>query len=198
MYFFTDQIVEIADRSQIGLGSGQKGLHTDIDGKTAFHPTGDDALDNALVIVGFFDLLPDLDVLGLFLGENDALFLIIPPFDHHLDLVADLSVDVALLVLEFVDADLTFGFVSDIHQNVILVHRYDPAGDHLALGKAFETLLVHVHHGFHGVTGFRSILPRLLLGNLCRGNLCRRSARRVCRPGRLCHPGTVITARLAV
>ncbi len=58
------------------------------------------------------------------------------------------------------DSDLTLGFVTDVYQDMVLVHGDDPAGDDFTLFESLETFLVHVHEVFHRFLGFRPILCR--------------------------------------
>ena len=150
---FAHQLIQIADGAQVGLGTRQKRLDADVHRKAALDPVGDDPLDRAVVVVAGFDGIPDLDLGGLFLGQDDALLFVIPVFHHHLDFVVELGVDFAVLVAEFLDANLAFGLVADVHQNVILVDGDDPAGDDLAFPEALDALLVHLHQVFHGFFG---------------------------------------------
>ena len=90
-----DQFVQVANRPQIRLGAGQKGLDPDVDGKTALDAADDGALDGAVFVVGLFDRFPHLDLGGLFLGQDDPFLLVVPPLDHHFDRIADLGLDLA-------------------------------------------------------------------------------------------------------
>ena len=106
-----------------------------------------------------FDVVPDLDLLGLFLGQDDHLVLVVPPLHHHLNGVAHLSADFAIH-FEFADADLALGLVADVDEDVVFVNGDDLSVDHLAFGKTFEALLIQVHELRHAFAGYTVFLDR--------------------------------------
>jgi len=152
-----DHFIQVADGPQVRLGAGQKRQDPDVDGEAALDAAGDGAGDRAVVVVALLDAFPHLDVGGLVLGQDDALVLVVPPFHHDLDGVADLGGDAAVFPPELIDADLALGLVADVDQHQVLVDRCDHPGDDFAFLELAEAVLVHHHGGFTGVLA--RILP---------------------------------------
>jgi hypothetical protein len=157
--FLADHFIQVANGSKIRLGSGKECLNTDIHRETAFNTVGDGSCDGVISFVTILDIVPDLDLLGFFLGQNDHFVLIVPPFHHHFDGVTDLRGNFTVH-LEFPDANLAFRFVPDIHQDVVFVHRDDLSVYHLTFGKTFEALFVQIHELRHAFTGNTVFLDR--------------------------------------
>ena len=160
---FPHHFIQIANRAQIRLRSWQKCLDTDIHRKTAFNARQNNALNHLVIIMGFLDIVPYLDLGGFFFGKNDDFVFIIPPFHHDLNRIAGLDDDIPILIPKFVNSDLTLGFVSDIHQHMIFIYRNDTTRNHFTLGKAFETLLVHFHQVVHAFRCLLGIIKRVHL-----------------------------------
>src|SRR5207248_2352694 len=59
LVFFADQLVEVPDRAEIDLRSGQECLDADVDGEAALHPSDDGALDELVAFARGRDLVPD-------------------------------------------------------------------------------------------------------------------------------------------
>ena len=64
--------VEVADGANVDLAAGEEGADADVDGEAALHPLDDPAHDDAALLVGALDVVPDLHLLGLLLGEDDV------------------------------------------------------------------------------------------------------------------------------
>src|SRR6185436_12041202 len=103
------QRVEITDRSNVDLRTGQERPHTDVHGEAALDSLDDAADDDFPVGVGLLDFVPDLHLLGLLARAHDVAFPIFRTFEQHVDRVARLHGDVAVLVEEFVAGAETFG-----------------------------------------------------------------------------------------
>ncbi len=67
-----DKTIQIAARTNIDVRAGKNRRHADIDLKTAFHFADDVALDGALFVESFFQLFPNLEILGALAGQHDA------------------------------------------------------------------------------------------------------------------------------
>src|SRR5207247_95418 len=108
------QRVEVPDRTHVDLGAGQERAHADVDGQTALDALDHAADDDLPLRVGLLDLVPDLHLLGFFAREDDVAFAIFRPLEQHVDDIARLYRDFAVLVEELVDRDDAFGFVADV------------------------------------------------------------------------------------
>ena len=93
-------LLEVAHRPQVDLRAGQERLHADVDGEAALHARDDDALDGFVALAGAADLVPDLEAVGLLLGEDDAAVLVLGLLEQDVDLVADAHEHGAVVVHE--------------------------------------------------------------------------------------------------
>ena len=84
----------------------------------------------AVVVVGGTDLFPHLDLGGLVLGEHERAFFVFPALHQGFHFVPHLGGDFALRGGEFVDGDLAFGLVADVHHDEVLGDGDDAAFDH--------------------------------------------------------------------
>jgi hypothetical protein len=66
-----DQLVQVADGTQVDLRAREEGLHAAADGdrEAALHALADGAFDELVRLAGVRDLIPDLHLVGLLLGE---------------------------------------------------------------------------------------------------------------------------------
>src|SRR6266481_5080723 len=145
-----DQLVQIADRTQIHLRAGEERLHADVDGEAALHAPDDGSLDELVALARGGDLVPDAHLVGLLLGEDDHARVVLARLEQHLDLVAGLDVGLAVDQAEFLDRHLAFALVADVDDRVVLGDLDDAALDDLVLlqlafsaALAFEALLEH-------------------------------------------------------
>src|SRR6185295_4736094 len=100
---------------EIHLRTRQEGLDaaTDGDRETALHALGDGAFDQLIALAGFRDLIPDLEPVGLLLGEDAQPVLVLTALEEDLDLVAGLDRDLTVRSLELLERDLALRFVAD-------------------------------------------------------------------------------------
>ena len=108
------QRVEVAHRTHVDLRAGQERADADVDGEAALDALDDAADDDLALGVGLLDLVPDLHLLGFFAREDDVAFAIFGALEQHVDDVAGLHGDLAVLVEELVDRDDAFGLVADV------------------------------------------------------------------------------------
>ena len=165
---FSHQIVKIANRPQIRLRAGQKGLNPDIHREAALDPRLNRTVDGFISVEHPLDFFPDFYTGRFFLGEHDTFFLVVPPFDHDFHFVTDFGFNRTGLVPEFMNPDLAFGFVTDINKHMILIDRDNAAGDDFPFGKSFEAFFIQIHHAFHAVAGALAgllALDRAVAGN---------------------------------
>src|SRR5207302_4443652 len=115
-----DQLVEIADRAEIDLRTGQERLHADVDGESALDAADDGAFNQLVALASGGDLVPDPHLVGLLLGEDDHAGIVLAILEQDLDLVTDLDVGLAVGEAEFLDGNLAFALVSDVDDRVVL------------------------------------------------------------------------------
>ncbi len=72
-----DVSLQVPNGAEIHLGAGEEGLDADVHREAALDPVGDHALDQLTALRGFFDLVPDLQLLRLVLGELHQAVLIL-------------------------------------------------------------------------------------------------------------------------
>ena len=116
--FFAPQRVEILDRPNIDLRSGQERAYADIHGKAAFDAFDDASANDDVFVEGLLDVFPDFDFLGLFLGKNDVAVAVFGVFEQNIDDIADLDGEVTAGIDKLRDGNDTFGLVADIDDDV--------------------------------------------------------------------------------
>ena len=141
------QRVEIADRADVDLRSGQKRAHADVDRQPALDALDDASDDDLPLGVGLLDLVPDLHLLGLLARQHDVAFAILGALEQYVHDVAGLDGDLAVLVEEFADGDEAFGLVADIDDDVGLGDLEDSAFDDLAFRHVPEAVVINTKHG---------------------------------------------------
>ena len=97
------QRVEVADRTHVDLRPGQERADADVHREPALDPLDDAADDDLAFRIGLLDLVPDLHLLGFFAREDDVAFAVFRALEQHVDDVAGLHGDFAVLVEELVD-----------------------------------------------------------------------------------------------
>ena len=105
-------------------------------------------VDDAALLVGALDVVPDLHLLGFFLGEDDVAFLVLGLLEEHVDGVAGLDGDLAGLVAELVEGDDPLGLVADVDDDLGLRDLQHDAPHDLAFGEVLEADVVHVEEAF--------------------------------------------------
>ena len=126
-----DQLVEVADRAEVHLRAGQECLHAAADGdaEAALDARGDGALDQLVALASGADLVPNLELVGLLLGEHDEAVVVLLGLDEHVDGVADLDRELSAGAGELVHRDDAFGLVADVDDYRVFVELDDGASD---------------------------------------------------------------------
>ena len=84
-----DQVLDVRNPAQSDLRSRQEGIDAhEVDGYAALDLAGQHTLDRHVVLVGFLDLLPDAEEVGLLLGEHDDAIVVFEALEKDLDLTA--------------------------------------------------------------------------------------------------------------
>ena len=120
---------EVLDRAEIDLGAGEEGPHAHVHRQAALDHLDHAALHRAARVEGLGDLVPDLDLVGLVLGEDDEAFRVFLRLQEDLDLVAHLG---GAGVPELVDGDGPLALVADVDDHVAGADLDDSAADDLA------------------------------------------------------------------
>ncbi len=147
--------VQVPHGPDVDLAPGQEGADPDVHREAALHPLDDPADDDAALLVGALHVVPDLHLLGLFLGQDDVAFLVLGLLEKHVHHVSALHRDLAVLVAELLDGDDPLRFVADVDDDFRLRHLQHHALHHLAFGEVLEGHVVHVQQAlvFFGVEG---------------------------------------------
>ena len=172
------QRVEVPDRTHVDLRSREERADADVHGEAALDPLDDAADDDLALGIGLLDLVPDLHLLGFFAREDDVAFAIFGPLEQHVDDVARLDGDFAVLVEELVDRDDAFGFVADVDDDFGGGDLENRALDDLAFRDVPEAAIVEIQQP--GVLGRDRSGRRLLAAGLSarRARPCARRAPR--------------------
>src|SRR5579872_57578 len=94
--------VEIADRPQIHLGTGQERPRSqNVDRQTALRALDNRCLDRSLFVVRFLDLIPGVNARSFLMREVDVAFLGLPLLAHYVDFVARLYLGLAFVIQYF-------------------------------------------------------------------------------------------------
>ena len=136
-----DERVEVAHRAQVDLRAREERLHAAADGdrQAALHARADGAFDQLVALAGAGDLVPDLEAVGLLLGEDAQAVLVLAALEEDVDLVALLDADRAVGLRELVERDLSFGLVADVDDDVVLADLDHRAADDVAF---FDVLVL--------------------------------------------------------
>src|SRR5205823_14125996 len=131
---------EILHGTQIDLRARQERLHADVHGEAALDHLDHAALDRLPLLVRLGDRVPDLDLVGLVLGQDDEAFGVLLGLEVDLDLLADLRQ--GAMAMELLDRDRTLALVADVDEHLARAHvdhttAYDLTFLELAGGAAF-------------------------------------------------------------
>ena len=152
--------VQVPHRAHVDLAAGQEGSHADVHGEAALDPLDDPARDHAALLIGALHVVPDLHLLGFFLGQDDVAFLVLGLLEQDVDDVPGLDRELARLVAELVDGDDPLRLVADVDDHFALGHLQHDASHNLAFGEVLEADVVHVEEslvllGVHWAFGGR-------------------------------------------
>src|SRR5262245_60321677 len=102
------QGIQVPHGTHVDLRTGEERAHADVDGEPALDSLDHAADDDLALGIGLLDLVPDLHLLGLLTREHDVTFAVFRALQQHVDDVAGLHRDVAVLVHELVDGNDAF------------------------------------------------------------------------------------------
>src|SRR5262249_58463255 len=114
-----DQFIEVPDRAEVYLGAGEEGLHAAADGdrEAALDPLADGPLDELVRLAGVRDLIPDLHLVGLLLGQGDEAVVVLAALAVDIHLVAGLDGCSARSVCELAQGDHALALAADVDDN---------------------------------------------------------------------------------
>ena len=97
----------------------------------------------AFLLERLLDVAPHAELLRLLTRQNDAAFFIVGALEVDFDVVALMNADRAVALAELVNADLPFGFVSDVDGDVVTRDEDDASTDDLPRFDRAHALLEH-------------------------------------------------------
>lgn len=147
------EAVQIADRMQIDLGAGQKGLDADVHHHAALDPGNDLPFDALLLLVQPLQFLPDFHLVGFFLGEHQIAVCVFTLFEIHLQAIAHLQL-LQLLLRKLIGGNHSLGLVADIDHHFVFADGDDDALGNRAFLEIAEGLLIHGRQGVAVEFGF--------------------------------------------
>ncbi len=142
--FLAAQRVEVPHGTDVDLRTGQERADADVHREPALDPLDDAADDDLALGIGLLDLVPDLHLLGFFAREDDVAFAVFRALEQHVDDVAGLNGDLAVLVEELVDRDDAFGFVADVDDHFRRGHLENRPLDDLTFRDVPEAVIVGI------------------------------------------------------
>src|SRR4029078_12831523 len=134
--------VQIFYGTNINLRSGKKGANADVDGETTLDSFDDASSDDGVLVVCLFDFFPDLDLFRFLLGKHDVPVKIFSIFKQDIDRVAHMNRHISVWIDELRDRNHSFGFVTDVYDNVRVGYLQDRALHYFAFFKLTGTILV--------------------------------------------------------
>jgi hypothetical protein len=123
-------LVEIANRTNVDLGTRQEGGDADIDCKSTLDPG-----DNATIYHGtLFKGIPDPLTISFLLGKADQSVFILSALEEHIDDVTNLD-----FLYKLTERDDAFGLVADIDNNRIRINLNDCAANDFSNNQLLKT-----------------------------------------------------------
>src|SRR5262249_44118016 len=129
-----DELIEISNRPEIHLRSGQEGLHAAADGdrEAALHALADGPFDELVRLAGVRDLIPDLHLVGLLFRQGDEAVVVLAALDVDVHLVAGLDLRLAAGISEFAERDDALALAADVDDDVIAADLDDGPCDYFS------------------------------------------------------------------
>src|SRR5262245_12473920 len=139
--FLAAQRVEVADGTDVDLRSGQERAHADVHGEATLDALDDAADDDLTLGVGLLDLVPGLHLLRFFAGEHNVAFAVFGALEQHVDDVAGLDCDLAVLVDELVNGNDALALVADVDNDFRRRYLENGALDDLTFRHVAEAVI---------------------------------------------------------
>ena len=138
-------LLEVPHGAEVDLRAGEERLDADVDREAALHASGDRAVHQLVTLDGAVDLVPDLQLVSLLLGEDDLAVLVLGLLEVDVDLVAGRDGQLALGAHELLDGDLSLGLVADVDGDVVLGDLDHRTGDDLTFTRGVCRLVLLQH-----------------------------------------------------
>ncbi len=129
-----DVAVEIADGTNLDLGSGQERLDADVDGQATLDAADNHSLDGSLGVGRLFELVPNLVTQSLLVADEIAALLFLALNDHFDD-VADVELRRTGVVEHLIQRNETFGLETDIDHRMLVGDLDDGTRDDGLFGR---------------------------------------------------------------
>ncbi len=124
----------VLDRTDVDERSGEERANAvDHHGEAALHLAGDEAGDDRALLHRGLEVVPGLEALRLVARELGLAVAVLEALDGDGDEIAGLDLDLALVVLEFLDRDEALGLEARVDDDDVVVDADDFCGDQLAL-----------------------------------------------------------------
>jgi len=150
-----DELVQILDRTDIDLRTGQESDDADIDGKASLDLLHNGPFYFLIVFADVLDFIPDFQF-GRFLPGQDQISFGIPFIDKNFYVVADGNIHVSLGVFQFLDGNKPLRFPTHIHHYRVRGNLHNFAAGDIAVLQLIKALLIKflkAHILFFGLRG---------------------------------------------
>ena len=131
---------------QVDLRSGQKRLEADVNRQAALDARNHHALNDLVPVIALADLVPNLDAVRLFLGEDNLAFAVLFFFQKNVHFFANLKL--ASMIGEFIQINRPFGLVAHIYQHGVPPDMHHAPADNLAFLDVLETFFIELFQFF--------------------------------------------------
>ena len=137
------QGIQIVHRARVGLRAGHERFDPHIHGQSALDTPQHAAGNHQLFLIGLFEVVPDAQTRRARVREQNVSFgLFAGVVDHHIDRVSRLHRHFAAGPLELLDGNQTFGFVTEIDDDVLGRNTEDRALQDFIRGRGREMAVV--------------------------------------------------------
>ena len=141
-----DQVFDIGNATQRDLRAGQERVHAhQVDRHAALDLAGERARHLLVGLVGFLDLLPDAQEVGLLLGQDDDAFAVLQILQEYFDFIAGLQL---IGILELVPRDRAFALEAHVEDDRCISNAQYARLYDLAFFNRRQGLIVHLHERF--------------------------------------------------
>ncbi len=142
--FLTDEFVDVRNPSERDLRPWKERIDShEVYRDTTLDLALQDAGDGSVLVVGFLDLLPDSQEVGLLLREDNDSLLVLKALEEDLDLVTRLD---GIGIPELIQRNQALGLEADVQDHGRVRLPEDSSLDDFTLGDLTECVLVQCHH----------------------------------------------------
>ena len=138
----SDELFHIPNRPHIHLGARHEGADPHVHGEAAFHPSQHSSGDDELFFEGFFEVVPDFEARGFFVGQQNVAFGSVAVIDHHLHDVSRLDSYVSGRVDKLLERGYAVRLVPDVDKYIGTGDLEDFAFDDFVARRGREVAIV--------------------------------------------------------